>query len=917
MTTPQANLAFESITLNLSVRAMNVLSKLGVNDLDALKQLSEQDLIRARNCGRKTLNEIEELRSTLWPPTEDDVDQGTTIFIDFDKVPQEVFEALMGVLSVRSVHVLNNMIIGNISSFMTLHRNQLLECKNCGRKTADEILRVQSELNDFALHLFDKYGDLFPVRLIDAPCLAGSTNSYAVSDNSVNVLIDVKNPSTWLLGWIESLARSKKQKEAFFLRKGMAGLQPMTLEVIAERLGGLTRERVRQMEKAIEKKASTAHQQNRLSPLFEEALDIVKEKGGMVGLDELTKNLLCRGKDGDQFSFATELLSFFSTFQAWKETGLLLKKDGIVRTGDSLPLIHHLSSIIEEVASSMADERHTESLWSIDRDRLKSSLLDHIAKSGFHPDLESVTEVLLDAVLKQRKDRIRARKDRIYSIELWRLRFGKVIQMLDTLLHQIGKPAHFTEIAKYVIKWRSGFSDRNVHASLNRVSGALLWDRGTFVHKDNVVIPYSLIHDVERWILNVLADDVPFISIYGAYINFIGRCKRAGFPSEVALYTCLRQSSHQHLVFPKFPRVYLKARFSETIPTLVVFEDYLRDAGGQVTQQEVKEFGLDKLFLKDFQLYQLSHQVSNVIRTADWGYIHLDNTDLCRASLDPLIDYTQQVISREEHCSVDKIYCDKQVTCRFSGIDSPVMLYSAFQYFADDLFSFDGYPRIARKNENDNVCRQTIGKHILNYLSTLGKPCPYEFLEQRFVDQLGYKEQQVYSIVREAEVCLYHPGCVIHLRALNWDEAKQRDIEDVAGHFYRNAKRAGMYYGRISHLIESPDLPKLPSGLHWSGTMLADLLKKEGRYLILGNAREAFVPRENGNDLQSFEALIGKLLEKEWGGAANLSAFEKSLLKAGLVKRRLTQSMLGTGGIVVIQNGEIILKEILIDAQKP
>jgi hypothetical protein len=646
---------FESITEGLTVRAKHVLTKLGVKDTAALQQLTSNDLMRAWSCGKKTLAEIEALQSKLWPPKEEEVSQSSTAIFQFDDVPKEVFEAVLGALSVRGIHTLKDLGVNCLKAFMLLKRGQLLECRECGRKTTDEILQIQDGISEFVCDSVNKSSAFKPEQLLSAPCLVGfKTGQTNVTDSEV-VFIDIENPAAWLTGWIRSLSRSKNQAQAFMLRKGMLGNHPITLELVGEQVGGVTRERVRQMERYVEKRASAALQQQRLRPLIDAAVAVVKQNG-MIELDELTKVLLCRGEDGDKLSFATELISFFSTLEVWKHSGLMLQKDGIIRSGDSLPLIHRLASVIEEVASSAADERISSDLWSINRGRLKTALMECSAATAVIPKLEDVSDSLLDALIKQSRDRIKARKDRIYSTDLWRLRFGKVMQMLDTVLRQIGKPAHFSEITKRATAWRPNLSERNVHATLDRVGNALLWDRGTFVHKDSVIIPHSLIHDVELWLLEVLKEDVPLVSIYGAFMHFHTRCEKAGFPSEVALYTCLRESAHHELEYPRLPRIYLKKRFVENIPMVVIFENFLRDAGGPVSQQEAREFIVGKIFLKDFQFYQLTQQVPNVIRTADWGYLHLDNSDLSLESLQPLLQYTQQILSKEEHCSVDKIF---------------------------------------------------------------------------------------------------------------------------------------------------------------------------------------------------------------------------------------------------------------------
>jgi hypothetical protein len=237
------------------------------------------------------------------------------------------------------------------------------------------------------------------------------------------------------------------------------------------------------------------------------------------------------------------------------------------------------------------------------------------------------------------------------------------------------------------------------------------------------VIPLSLIHDVERWLLRALREDVPFVSANGAFLHFRSRCEKAGFPSEVALYTCLRRSAHPELVYPRLPCVYRKQGFTERIPIVFAFEDFLRDAEGPVSQQELKDFGLRKLFLKDYQYSQLSQRVSNVMRTADWGYVHLDNYDLDHETLAALVRYTQEVLAMEGHCSVDKIYREKRVTCRSAGINGPVMLYSVFQCFAEDAFALNGYPYVVGWDRKKRKQRDTFRQRVINFVRDSGGPC--------------------------------------------------------------------------------------------------------------------------------------------------------------------------------------------------
>lgn len=911
--TPLTSDGFEGATSALSVRARNILANLGIHDFETLLRLSHDDLLGVRNSGKKTTAEVVGLQSKIRRAQNCEIRHETVRALSFDNAPKEILEAVKAVLSVRGVHTLEDMEVVTLKDFMLLNDERLLKCRNCGRKTVQEIAQIQSNISDYANELANRPGGFRSQDLISAPCFMTSPISRDVP-NGEDFFADVENPARWLRGWVQSLAHSKCQKRAFMLRKGMLGLAPMTLDLVGEQVGGVTRERARQMEKAVEERAASPHQQQRLRPLIQSAICVIDQRGGMIHLDELTGSLLCKGEDGKDMKFASELLSFFATLPIWEDAGLCLHKNGVVIHGDSRAQIRRLAGALETAAAAAADEQHGDGLWSISRACLKSALVEVLKSEQGERFHETLSDAALDAVLNRCKGSVKPHEDRVYSTELWRLRFGNVVQMAETVLRQIGSPAHFSEVAKEASKWRPNFSTRNTHATLDRCKKALLWNLGTFVHQDNVVVPLSLIHDAEAWLLKALNEDVPFVSANGTFLHFKSRCEKAGLPSDVALYTCLRRSAHLELVYPRRPCVYLKHGFTERLPILLALENFLRDAGGSVSQQELSDFAMRKIFLKDYQFSQLRQRVSNVIRTADWGYLHLDNFEIEQRTLQPVIEHIRQILAKEGHCSIDKIYRDKRVTCRTVGIDGAVMLYSVIQCFANGSFVLNGYPSVINPTNGDATERQTIRDRVINFVRDAGGPCPYEDMEESLVEGLGYKEKQIYSVVREPNVCMYHAGCVVHLESLGWDDAKQSALEEVAFRDYADAVRAGRCYARVSHLLESRNLPQLPTDLHWSHLMIADLLTKGRRFCVIGNSREALVPRDNNSNIHTIEDLSASLLNGQWGGAANLAEFEAAMVDDGIIKKHLTQAMLSPGDTVTIQNGEIILKELLVDA---
>jgi len=133
---------------------------------------------------------------------------------------------------------------------------------------------------------------------------------------------------------------------------------------------------------------------------------------------------------------------------------------------------------------------------------------------------------------------------------------------------------HFTEVFSEIKKMRQNdlsIKDRNVHAILSSLPSVLLWDRVTFIHNENAVFPYSLIRKVEEWLNAKLEQNIPFVSVHGAFREYQGLCIHKGIPSGYALYSCLKISGEQLLAFPHFPFVYLKKPPISDLNNLIEF----------------------------------------------------------------------------------------------------------------------------------------------------------------------------------------------------------------------------------------------------------------------------------------------------------------------------------------------------------
>ena len=73
-------------------------------------------------------------------------------------------------------------------------------------------------------------------------------------------------------------------------------------------------------------------------------------------------------------------------------------------------------------------------------------------------------------------------------------------------------------------------------------------------------------------------------------------------------------------------------------------------------------------------------------------------------------------------------------------------------------------------------------------------------------------------------------------------------------------------------------------------------------------------PGENKADIRVLEDIVALLLDSEFGGATSLAEMETMLRENGIIRKRLTQTMLSPGRRVAMRNGEVGLKELFVDA---
>lgn len=740
------------------------------------------------------------------------------------------------------------------------------------------------------LELYPLSGELFPHIL---------SSDKNIEKDSFELLI-----RSWIL------YRKEKERYAQILmqRMGWQGNKAETLEFIAQQ-HGVTRERIRQIENKLTAKLLHPKAVRALLSLWIVIDSLLQSSNGIISVSELAELLQHHYKweEKPTFSGLNNLIRFcpktiIRRNSCEDKKGIIFSKN--FSCGDCQDIYDYLIEILT-LSGEMSIDDVTERLNVFCKTECSR---EYTPKFMFSKSF--VTLLLIrDSTLKKK---LRKKEGMLYHIDTWKLRHGRISNVAETVLKQSGRAMHFTEIFSEMKKIRPGLlsiKERNVYATLDRLPSVLLWDRGTFIHKKNTVFPYGLIRKVEKWVNVKLEQNIPFISIHGAFREFQNLCIHERIPSEYALYSCLRVSGEQLFAFPHFPFIYLNRDEIERIPMPLTIEEFIKEAGGPVSMNEIREFAIEGINVKQFMLNQYIDRAPNIIRIKRGTYLHTDYLKIEEQKLSEIISYARSIISKEDHVSVKKIFNDQKINCKLMGIHSPEALFSVLRLKASDRIHVQSYPQIRLMGGNDTE-RRGIFKEISLYISNKKAPCSIQELYEHYVEHLGYNEQTIYWATYGDEIYHYLRACVIHKDTIDWTEEKQEQMERVARDIYKQSVKAGSCYGLIDTLIESDALPQLGNNVYWTQLLISDLLKCQNNFIVIGSRNNVFLPLPNEFGIQTFEDFLYEILKRDYNGAINLEILNEELADSGIIAKGVTKNMLDKSTKVTIVGHEIMLTEL-------
>jgi hypothetical protein len=323
---PFASPALDQLMVEkLGSRARNALKQIGIRDEHSLLKLGLEDLAEIRHCGRKTEKEILEFRDAidsgkyeLFSPAAQILSSGAWL----DEGDEALaLNALSAGLSSRAQTTLARLGVNSLQSFLDISLLDIPGERGTGAVTSAEIIKIKSV---FMAFLEISEAEAVPrAQKLDRLC-AYIFRNFSGAHGAWQ--LDPSRPLTGLRAWAADTARGTGRiEQAFLLRMGLAGQPAMTLEKAGSHLG-LTRERVRQLNREFALFSKWIVAQRRLDPLIARMAELCAAKGGRIARTSLLDQLGQPESSGEELQNATRLLDFISTFEPWQRHGLACDK---------------------------------------------------------------------------------------------------------------------------------------------------------------------------------------------------------------------------------------------------------------------------------------------------------------------------------------------------------------------------------------------------------------------------------------------------------------------------------------------------------------------------------------------------------------------------------------------------------------
>lgn len=662
--------------------------------------------------------------------------------------------------------------------------------------------------------------------------------------------------------------------------------RPNTLEQIGKKCG-YTRERTRQLINKFDESLQNSPTKRKLHYIWFTAHSLLFSKGGILNLNEFTDILGKFILENSCFSVKNiiELLELSSSFTINDKNEYI--KLTQYPCGNCPVLLTNLEKVLDSNARyyNICDI----SLLVSTNCPPKCSIRN-IAQ--VHPYY--IKEAILKSTTLSTKWNII--DNWILRHEIFEICNSNLENGLIYFMQLIGVPLHISAVPKQYQAYlpiTKKISRFRAHMILMASPEILMWGRGTYVHRKNVIIDFN-VEDMFSFIDKQLSCDKPFLTAYELFNYYLKNTTNPQIPNEQALYDAIRAQEKNTFHLPRFPYIY-NGESSKKNNIVQLVETLVEARGVAVSISELEIFVRQHGGFK-FPL-SIIQSIPTLLRVAEGAYNHINNINIQKEQLKSIFEYILDETKKYPSISVVKVFDNKLVTCHVAGIDNPIMLYSILSVECPYDIEFPRFPNIIGTANNDNtITVRYFAEAVMSFIEQANRPLAFEELQQEFAKNRGYSSTAIYNLIANRGTELGLIKCaksfIISTTLIGWNAQKQQMLVETAKKEYDSNHSKEQPFYTASALIEDATLPDLNGIVHWSEVLLSDLLELSTEFIVLGNMRNAYLPKINNYGITTFGELVHYVLKNNFNGIAKFDDLSELLQEQEVVIKSVTPSML-------------------------
>lgn len=652
-----ASIPVEDIS-GLSTRTVNCLKEAGLNTIGAVMATPDHDLLMINGFGNRCLSEIKDglallkhdletgKASGLLAPTIPPEDRP---FVPLDSNVREIL-----VVSSRLHKCLANAGVRTLEDLIRLPAHQILRlpgidhmCLNSIREQLKN-LKLGPGMSDEAIKEIRRYNSLLGQSHSGSPHSAAACGPFSdVLHLPIDQAFDdeTRVQNSLAVAGVKTVGDLVHRRSQDLLALPHVGHR--SLEAISKRLStwhlrlGMTKRELDEA-RASSPPAREEDSERLIDVIVEFSKTLPQRDREILTYHYNPKNPSTLEKTGRRFKLTRERVrqlirrSCRRMFVKLLRTGLPAVAAGIRNSGGYLELsavkgsflnaseieLRPLSSLINAIAASgkSADAVYFDSsflVWHlgpepiIERLKLRTDLVGLVTTSDV---ARAVSKAL--SLPESQAAAAHSIAVRYCTLELvqmpghdfwWRRQANKRDVVEGLLLHLFPSGAHFSDIAAATKdlpgKWR--LEARNVHVQLGWISNAVLWDRGSFRHKETIRLNEALLNQLLAKADELFADDVSTISVHAVFDKNKSLAVQAGLPNPYALYGCLEWLFPKKYLYRHFPDIEsLSAKQNPRPRRVAELEAILADSDGPLTVDQIIQRMGGHRRMKEYQIAQ-------------------------------------------------------------------------------------------------------------------------------------------------------------------------------------------------------------------------------------------------------------------------------------------------------------------------